>query len=127
MKYIKRKDQVEYNIVSILNYLMAIRKKRLVWLGQLRAFIHSSVALPQVDLMNFRVEYVRPRSGRAIEDFSESLIFPRTFPSDIRHLTGVPWKRGTCTNFLPFFAGRETGVSRNLQAVSKVHFQILFT
>ena len=44
----------------------------------------------------------------------------------LNYLTGVPWKWGTGTTFLPFI-GRETGVSRNLQVVNKVHFQILFT
>ena len=44
----------------------------------------------------------------------------------LNYLTGVPWKRGTGMRFLPFI-GREMGVSRNLQAVPKVHFQILFT
>ena len=28
----------------------------------------KTVDLPQVDLMNFRVEYVRPRSGRASDE-----------------------------------------------------------
>ena len=70
--------------------------------------------------------------------FAKNIPFPKTRPhspessSDccsmarmLNYLTGVPWKQGTGTSFLPFI-GRETGVSRNLQAVSKVHFQILF-
>ena len=31
-------------------------------------FLASEIDLPQVDLMNFRVEYVRPRSGRASDE-----------------------------------------------------------
>lgn len=32
-----------------------------------------SLNLPQVDLMKFRVEYVRPRRGRCLGGLSESL------------------------------------------------------
>ena len=33
----------------------------------------SDPDLPQVDLMNFRVQYVRPRRGRCLGGLSESL------------------------------------------------------
>ena len=56
--------------------------------GQIKLAVHATTAidLTQVDVMNFRVEYIRSRSGRAshevarginkTKDFSESLLQP---------------------------------------------------
>ena len=63
-----------------------------------RATKSREVDLPQVDLMNFRVEYVRPRSGRASDhktkDFSESLPKPLTTSYGINsfgYLAAISW------------------------------------
>ena len=61
------------------------------------------------------------RPDRSLESSSDCRLMVRM----LNYLTGVPWKLGTGTSFLPFI-GRKTGVSRNLLVVSKVHFQILF-
>ena len=84
-----------------------------VWVGggQLRAFIHFSKNIP--------FPKTRPRSPESSSDCCSTVRM-------LNYLTCVSWKRGIGTSFLPFI-GWETGVSRNLQAVSKVHFQILFT
>ena len=58
--------------------------------GQIKLAVHAAtttaIDLTQVDVMNFRVEYIRSRSGRAshevarginkTKDFSESLLQP---------------------------------------------------
>ena len=57
--------------------------------------------LPEVDLMSFRVEYVKPRSGRFLgrgvaerknktKDFSESLYCPL---SRVLHVTLANWQK----------------------------------
>ena len=42
----------------------------------------------------------------------------------LNNLAGVPWKRGTGASL--GCSSDVTGVTRNLQAVIKIHFQILF-
>ena len=57
--------QVRWKENSLPSFCNFKQKQYFISYNELRScLINSNVDLPQVDLMNFRVEYVRPRSGR---------------------------------------------------------------
>ena len=109
---------------SLVFRLFLVTGCQVTWrISSRNCFRRSSFSLPMIEsLPPSRGPLATKTRPRPPESSSDCCPTVQMF----NYLTGVPWKGGTGTRFLPFI-GQEMGVSRNLQAVSKVHFQILFT